>query len=62
MYVFKSYIIDDVVEAHRVNVRLEPNIDSPILGQLKHNKKIKTKPYPKNNKWLEVYELENICF
>nr|NGX33412.1 hypothetical protein [Candidatus Anoxychlamydiales bacterium] len=27
-YVFRNYIIDNVVEADRVNIRLEPNLDS----------------------------------
>ena len=33
-YVFRSYVLDNVVEANRVNVRLEPHIDAPIIGQL----------------------------
>ena len=33
-YVFRSYIIDNIVEANRVNVRLAPDTESPVIAQL----------------------------
>jgi hypothetical protein len=53
-YVFRSYVIDDVVEASRVNVRLEPHVDGPIIGQLQAGDKVKGQVCAVNHKWLEV--------
>jgi len=61
-YVFRSYIIDNVVEADRVNIRLEPNLDSPIIGQLKNKAVVDGKICSENNKWLEIAAPSNVCF
>jgi len=53
-YVFRSYILDNVVEANRVNVRLEPHVDGPIIGQLQAGDKIKGQVASMNNKWIEL--------
>ncbi len=53
-YVFRSYILDDIVEANKVNVRLEPNPDAPILGQLETGMKVASKICDSNHKWLEI--------
>jgi hypothetical protein len=31
-YVFRSYVLDNTIEANQVNVRLEPHLDAPIIG------------------------------
>ncbi len=53
-YVFRSYVLDGVVEANKVNVRLEPHPDAPIIGQLKAGDKVEEKPCALNHKWLEI--------
>ena len=53
-YVFRSYILDDRVEADRVNVRLEPHVDAPIIGQLQMGYTVKGTICPVNHKWLEI--------
>lgn len=53
-YVFRSYILDNVVEANRVNVRLEPHLDAPIIGQLQAGEQIQGAVCPMNHKWLET--------
>lgn len=53
-YVFRSYILDDRIEANRVNVRLEPHVDAPIIGQLKAGDIVKGQICPMNHKWLEI--------
>ncbi len=53
-YVFRSYILDDLVEANRVNVRLEPHADAPIISQLEAGQRVESHVCPLNNKWLEV--------
>lgn len=53
-YVFRNYIVDNIVEADKVNIRLQPNMDSPIIGQLKNKDKVDGSICIQNNKWLEI--------
>lgn len=53
-YVFRSYVLDNVVEANRVNVRLEPHVDAPIIGQLQAGDKVQGNVCSINHKWLEI--------
>ena len=53
-YVFRSYILDNIVEANRVNVRLEPHVDAPIISQLQAGDKVQGIVCSMNHKWLEI--------
>ncbi len=54
-YVFRSFILDNVVEGNRVNVRLEPSLDAPILTHLNSGDKIENPSIsPVNPKWFEI--------
>jgi uncharacterized protein YgiM (DUF1202 family) len=53
-YVFRPYILDNVVETARVNIRLEPHIDGPIIGQLQAGDKVESTVCAMNHKWLEI--------
>lgn len=53
-FVFRSFILDNVVEGNRVNVRLEPNLDAPIIGHLNAGDKVDGVISAINNKWLEI--------
>lgn len=53
-YVFRTYVLDNVVEADRVNVRLKPDRDATIVTQLKAGDRVEAVPAANNNKWLEV--------
>lgn len=53
-YIFRSYVLEDTVEANHVNVRLEPHADAPIIGQLQAGDKVHGQICPINHKWMEV--------
>lgn len=53
-YIFRTFVLDDVVEGSKVNVRLEPSIDAPVIAQLNTGDKVKGVVSPLNNKWLEI--------
>lgn len=53
-YVFRSFILDGVVEGNRVNVRLEPSLDAPVIGHLNSGDHIKGALSALNNKWYEI--------
>ncbi|NBO23862.1 MAG: hypothetical protein EBU93_01275 [Chlamydiae bacterium] len=53
-YVFRSFVLDNVVEGNRVNVRLSPETDAPVVGNLCTGDKVEGKISEKNPKWLEI--------
>lgn len=53
-YIFRSFVLDNVVEGNRVNVRLSPDLEAPIIGHLSTGKRIDGRICDKNNKWLEI--------
>ncbi len=54
-YVFRSFVLDNVIEGNRVNVRLEPHLDAPVIGHLNSGDRIENGVISaQNNKWLEI--------
>lgn len=53
-YVFRSYILDNVVEGNKVNVRLKPTVDSPVLTHLNSGDRVSGTVCSTNNKWMEI--------
>lgn len=53
-YVFRTFVLDGVVEGDRVNVRLYPDIEAPIVAQLNSGDHIEAVVSDVNNKWLEI--------
>ncbi|CUI17481.1 SH3 domain-containing protein [Candidatus Protochlamydia naegleriophila] len=53
-YVFRTYILDNIVEGTRVNVRLKPDLDAPVIAQLNSGDHVEGVISPSNNKWLEI--------
>lgn len=61
-FVFRSFILDNIVEGNRVNVRLEPDLDSPVITQLNSGDKIEGTISTINSKWLEIAPPESARF
>lgn len=53
-YVFRSFILDNVVEGNRVNVRLHADLEAPIIGHLNAGDKVHGEVCSANKKWLEI--------
>lgn len=53
-YVFRSFILENTIEGNRVNVRLEPSLESPVIAHLNTGDKVEGVPSTVNNKWLEI--------
>ncbi|MBS0616260.1 MAG: SH3 domain-containing protein [Verrucomicrobia bacterium] len=53
-YVFRSFVLDGVVEGSRVNVRLEPSLDSAVIGHLNSGDRIQGIISALNPKWYEI--------
>ena len=54
-YIFRGFVIDDVIEGDRVNVRLAPDREAPIIGHFSTGQSINGKICETNNKWLEIH-------
>lgn len=61
-YVFRTFVLDNFIEGKHVNVRLEPDVDAPIIGQLNSGDRVDGKISPANNKWLEITPPETTHF
>ncbi len=53
-YVFRTFVLEGVVEGEHVNVRLYPDTEAPIVAQLNTGDKIDAVVSDVNNKWLEI--------
>ncbi len=53
-YVFRSFVLDNVVEGNRVNVRLYPNMDAPVILHLNSGDHIEGSICESNHKWIEI--------
>lgn len=61
-YIFRTYVLDGIVEGKHVNVRLQPNTEAPIIAQLNTGDKVEGNISPVNNKWLEITPPESARF
>jgi hypothetical protein len=61
-YVFRSFVLDGIVEANHVNVRLGPDLESPVIGQLKQQDTVEGVICETNPKWLEITPPETVHF
>lgn len=59
-YIYRTYILNNHVDASRVNVRLTPSMDGPIVGQLHKGDRIDGQIYKDNDQWLELNLPENM--
>lgn len=53
-YIFRSYLIDETVEANKVNMRLFPNTEATIVAQLQKGDKVSGEISKQDNKWFEA--------
>ncbi|SPN73271.1 Bacterial SH3 domain [Chlamydia serpentis] len=53
-YVFRSFVIDNIIEGEHVNVRLEPSTSAPVLVRLSRGTEIQTTSSTPQGKWLEI--------
>jgi hypothetical protein len=53
-YLYRTYVLDGVIEGNRVNVRLNPHLEAPVIAQMNTGDRIDGKISEKNAKWLEI--------
>ena len=62
LYIFRSFVLDGVVEAQNVNVRMGPSLSDPIVTRLQSGTPVHGAPCANNAKWLEIAPPENTHF
>jgi uncharacterized protein YgiM (DUF1202 family) len=53
-YIFRTFVLDNKVEGNRVNIRLSPNTEAPVIAQMNSGESVDGTISPLNNKWLEI--------
>lgn len=53
-YIFRSFVLDHQVEGNRVNVRLNPNMEAPIIAHLNSGDMVNDVICSSNTKWAEI--------
>ena len=54
-FVFRSFVLDNVIEGNHVNVRLAPNLEAPVIGYLNAGDRIADAQISAlNTKWYEI--------
>lgn len=53
-YIFRTFVLDNKIEGNRVNVRLSPNTDAPVIAQMNNGDSVDGVVSTLNNKWLEI--------
>lgn len=61
-YVFRTFVLDGAVEGSHVNVRLLPDLESPIVAQLNTGDKVDGEICAESNKWLAIDPPEGVHF
>ncbi|CAM0117509.1 hypothetical protein RSOCI_04070 [Rhabdochlamydiaceae symbiont of Dictyostelium giganteum] len=53
-YVFRTFVLNGAIEGSRVNVRLQPSLEAPIIAHLNQGDPVQEKLCPSNSKWYEI--------
>lgn len=61
-YIFRSFVLDNVVEGERVNVRLAPDKDAPVIAHLSTGTRVEGTLCEEHSKWLEIAPPQNTRF
>lgn len=53
-YVFRTFVLDGVIEGSRVNVRLEPDLTAPVIAQMNTGDRVIGSISTQDKKWMEI--------
>ncbi|MCH9704108.1 MAG: SH3 domain-containing protein, partial [Chlamydiae bacterium] len=53
-FVFRTFVLENVIEGERVNVRLYPDIEAPVVARLNTGDRVSAHVSDINSKWLEI--------
>ncbi|MGR3973288.1 MAG: SH3 domain-containing protein [Candidatus Rhabdochlamydia sp.] len=53
-YVFRTFVLNGAIEGNRVNIRLQPSLEAPIIAHLNQGDLVQEKLCASNTKWYEI--------
>lgn len=53
-YIYRTFVLDGIVEGNHVNVRIEPHTEAPVIAQLSTGVPVEGRISERNTKWLEI--------
>lgn len=53
-YIFRTYVLDGVIEGNHVNVRLEPDLSAPVIAQMNSGDHVRGVISSSDKRWLEI--------
>ncbi len=53
-YISRNFVLDNTVEGTRVNIRLAPDMDAPVITHLNKGDRVEGIPSTQNPKWMEI--------
>jgi hypothetical protein len=62
LYLFRTFVLDGAVEGSRVNVRLAPDLEAPIVTQLNTGDRVLGEVSSLHPKWMEIAPPEQVRF
>lgn len=62
VYVYRTYVLNHTVDVCRINVRLHPSTDAPIVGQLYQGDQIEGRPSSVDDQWIEIDLPDSLAF
>jgi hypothetical protein len=62
VYIFRGFVIDDTVVGDRVNVRLFPDREAPVIGHYNNGEPVQGAICKDSNQWLEISPPQNTHF
>lgn len=61
-YMFRTFVLDGIVEGNHVNVRLEPDLQAPIVVQMNSGERINGAISNRDKKWIELTLPQTVRF
>lgn len=61
-YIFRTHVLDNKVEGERVNIRLAPNLESPVVAQLNSGDTVNIDTKASKGKWFQIDLPQNVQF
>jgi len=62
LYLFRTFVLDGIVEGNHVNVRLAPDLEAPVVARLNTGDTVIGEISPLHPKWMEIAVPEQVRF
>lgn len=61
-FIFRTFVLDNIIEGQKVNVRLTPSLEAPVIAQLNTGDRVDGNICSANSKWLQIPPPQSVRF